>query len=81
MDTAKRRSLILIGATAPGQGDRYVTPQSASIGTIPGIEIQANILNGLLQHRSIITLAQMGWRRCCQCPLLRYCLQLPLLEE
>jgi CHASE2 domain-containing sensor protein/signal transduction histidine kinase len=51
-----RDRLILIGSTAPGLGDRYVTPQSASSGTTPGIEIQANILNGLLQQRSIVTL-------------------------
>ncbi|MCP1442458.1 CHASE2 domain-containing sensor protein/signal transduction histidine kinase [Pseudomonas sp. GGS8] len=49
-----RDRLILIGSTAPGLGDRYVTPQSASIGTTPGIEIQANILNGLLQQRNIV---------------------------
>ncbi|MGE7964693.1 CHASE2 domain-containing protein [Pseudomonas sp. NPDC089918] len=51
-----RDRLILIGSTAPGLGDRYVTPQSASIGTTPGIEIQANILNGLLQQRNIVVL-------------------------
>jgi CHASE2 domain-containing sensor protein/signal transduction histidine kinase len=51
-----RDRLILIGSTAPGLGDRYVTPQSARIGTTPGIEIQANILNGLLQQRSIVVL-------------------------
>ncbi|UVM38861.1 CHASE2 domain-containing protein [Pseudomonas sp. B21-017] len=51
-----RDRLILIGSTAPGLGDRYVTPQSASMGTTPGIEIQANILNGLLQQRNIVAL-------------------------
>src|SRR5207253_10866486 len=51
-----RDRLILIGSTAPGLGDRYVTPQSASLGTTPGIEIQANILNGLLQKRCIVPL-------------------------
>ncbi|MCU1748179.1 CHASE2 domain-containing protein [Pseudomonas sp. 6D_7.1_Bac1] len=55
-----RDRLILIGSTAPGLGDRYVTPQSESIGTTPGIEIQANLLNGLLQQRSIVVLAD-GW--------------------
>ncbi|MGE7960071.1 CHASE2 domain-containing protein [Pseudomonas sp. NPDC089530] len=50
--------LILIGTTAPGLGDRYVTPQSASVGTTPGVEIQANLLNGLLQQRSIVALGQ-----------------------
>lgn len=53
-----RDRLILIGSTAPGLGDRYVTPQSASLGTTPGIEIQANILNGLLQQRNIVALDQ-----------------------
>ncbi|MBD9565002.1 CHASE2 domain-containing protein [Pseudomonas sp. PDM09] len=51
-----RDRLILIGSTAAGLGDRYVTPQSASIGTTPGVEIQANILNGLLQQRNIVEL-------------------------
>ncbi|MGY2291995.1 CHASE2 domain-containing protein [Pseudomonas sp. SDO528_S397] len=51
-----RDRLILVGATAPGMGDRYVTPLSASVGTTPGVEIQANILNGLLQGRSIVEL-------------------------
>ena len=55
-----RDRLILIGSTAPGLGDRYVTPQSASLGTTPGIEIQANLLNGLLQQRSILVLGN-GW--------------------
>ena len=55
-----RDRLILIGSTAPGLGDRYVTPQSASLGTTPGIEIQANLLNGLLQKRSILVLGN-GW--------------------
>ncbi|WP_095165081.1 CHASE2 domain-containing protein [Pseudomonas sp. Irchel 3H3] len=55
-----RDRLILIGSTAPGLGDRYVTPQSANLGTTPGIEIQANLLNGLLQKRSILVLGN-GW--------------------
>ncbi|NVZ73033.1 CHASE2 domain-containing protein [Pseudomonas costantinii] len=54
-----RDRLILVGATAPGMGDRYVTPLSASVGTTAGVEIQANILNGLLQERSIVVLP--GW--------------------
>nr|WP_154741575.1 CHASE2 domain-containing protein [Pseudomonas karstica] len=54
-----RDRLILVGATAPGMGDRYVTPLSASAGTTAGVEIQANVLNGLLQERSIVVLP--GW--------------------
>ncbi|CAD5203089.1 CHASE2 domain-containing protein [Pseudomonas sp. FEN] len=51
-----RDRLILIGATAPGLGDRYATPVSQRSGTSAGVEIQANILNGLLQRRSIVEL-------------------------
>ncbi|TEH88702.1 CHASE2 domain-containing protein [Pseudomonas aeruginosa] len=51
-----RDRLVLVGATAPGLGDRYVTPLSASLGTTPGVEIQANILNGLLQQRTAVDL-------------------------
>lgn len=51
--------LILVGATAPGMGDRYVTPLSTRVGTTPGVEIQANVLNGLLQGRSIVEIP--GW--------------------
>lgn len=54
-----RDRLILVGATAPGMGDRYVTPISTRVGTTAGIEIQANVLNGLLQGRSIVEVP--GW--------------------
>lgn len=52
-DSLLRDRILLIGATAPGLGGRYVTPVSNSAGLTPGIEIQANILNGLLQGRSV----------------------------
>ncbi len=52
-DSMLRDRIILIGATAPGLGDRYVTPISGSAGGTAGIEIQASILNGLLQGRSV----------------------------
>ena len=54
-----RDRLILVGATAPGLGDRYVTPLSEQAGTTAGVEIQANLLNGLLQQRSIVELAPL----------------------
>ncbi len=54
-----RDRLILLGATAPGLGDRYVTPVSEQAGTTAGVEIQANLLNGLLQQRSIVPLAPL----------------------
>ncbi|WLH79398.1 CHASE2 and HATPase_c domain-containing protein [Pseudomonas sp. FP2335] len=54
-----RDRLILVGATASGMGDRFVTPISATVGTTAGVEVQANVLNGLLQGRSIVDLP--GW--------------------
>lgn len=54
-----RNRLILVGSTASGMGDRFVTPLSSTVGTTAGLEIQANVLNGLLQGRSIVDLP--GW--------------------
>ena len=53
-----RGRLILVGATAYGIGESFVTPLS-STGSTAGVEIQANVLNGLLQGRSIVDLP--GW--------------------
>ncbi|QHF42251.1 ATPase [Pseudomonas sp. S35] len=53
-----RDRLILVGATASGMGDRFVTPLSPMVGTTAGVEIQANVLNGLLQGRSVVDLLQ-----------------------
>ncbi|AZF18798.1 Signal transduction histidine kinase [Pseudomonas sp. R4-35-07] len=55
---ALRGRLILVGATAYGMGESFVTPLSAT-GSTAGVEIQANVLNGLLQGRSIVDLP--GW--------------------
>lgn len=54
-----RGRLILVGSTASGMGDRFVTPVSSTVGATAGVEIQANVLNGLLQGRSIVDLP--GW--------------------
>ncbi|MCB2810646.1 CHASE2 domain-containing protein, partial [Listeria monocytogenes] len=51
-----RDRLVLVGAPAPGLGDRYVTPLSARLGPTPGVEIQANILNGRWQQRTAVDL-------------------------
>ncbi|MFL1545899.1 CHASE2 domain-containing protein [Pseudomonas sp. O39] len=51
-----RGRLILVGSTATGMGDRFVTPLSSTVGTTAGVEIQANVLNGLLLERSIVDL-------------------------
>ena len=39
--------LILLGATAAGLGDNLATPLAGSSGTMPGIELVANVLDGL----------------------------------
>ncbi|WP_073526338.1 CHASE2 domain-containing protein [Pseudomonas fluorescens] len=54
-----RGRLVLIGASAYGMADRFVTPLSSTVGTTAGVEIQADVLNGLLQGRSIVDLP--GW--------------------
>ncbi|MDL4864527.1 ATP-binding protein, partial [Halomonas elongata] len=41
--------IIMIGATARGLGDRHPTPFGGAEGGMPGIEVQANLLDGLLQ--------------------------------
>lgn len=42
-------NLVLVGATAPGMGDRYATPASPHGELSPGVEIQAALLQTLLQ--------------------------------
>ena len=44
---------VLIGATALGLSDSYPTPVSGNAGAMPGVEIHANILASLLDHRAI----------------------------
>jgi CHASE2 domain-containing sensor protein/signal transduction histidine kinase len=47
-----RDHIVLVGVTAGGLGDRYRVPLRGG-GTMSGIEIQANLLNGLLADRVI----------------------------
>jgi CHASE2 domain-containing sensor protein/signal transduction histidine kinase len=54
-----RNRLILVGATASGMGDRFVTPLSSTPGTTEGVEIQTNVLDSLLQGHSTVDLP--GW--------------------
>lgn len=48
-----RGRLVIIGATAEGLADRYPTSHGRGGGVMSGIEIQANILDGLLTERMI----------------------------
>ncbi len=53
--------LILIGATAAGLGDNLATPLAGSSGTMPGIELVANVLDGLRSGASLQPVD--GWLR------------------
>ena len=48
-----RGAYVLVGATAPGLGDQYSTPVSQGREIMPGIEIQANLLDTLLTGRGV----------------------------
>lgn len=43
-----RDKIVLVGATAPGLGDMAMTPLSTGRDPMPGVEIQANIINTIL---------------------------------
>lgn len=49
--------VVMIGATAAGLGDLLSTPMSDDGILMPGVELNANILDGLLQGRLIAPLA------------------------
>jgi CHASE2 domain-containing sensor protein/signal transduction histidine kinase len=49
--------LVLVGATAPGLGDRYATPAAPHGELSPGVEIQAALLQTLLEGGGPRTLA------------------------
>lgn len=48
-----RDRLVLVGATAEGLGDRYATGGGNPGGVLPGVEVQAHLLDGLLSDRMI----------------------------
>jgi len=54
-----RGKIVLVGATATGIGDRYPTPLPGG-GAMPGVELQANLLNAMLAGRMIRPVAP-GW--------------------
>lgn len=51
---------ILIGATADGMGDSYPTPTTGPTSQMPGVEIQAQMLDSLRRGEAI-TPASTGW--------------------
>jgi CHASE2 domain-containing sensor protein/signal transduction histidine kinase len=58
---------VLIGPTAHGLGDAYPTPVSGNSGSMAGVEINANILAGLLDNK-FIAIAQ-PWQTALFCML------------
>ena len=51
--SAIKGKYILVGVTASGLGDAISTPASRSHERMPGVELNAQILNGLLQGKNI----------------------------
>lgn len=51
-----RDQLVLVGATAAGMGDRYATPMAPKGDLMRGVEIQATLLQTLLEESSPRTL-------------------------
>ena len=52
-----RDKIVLVGATAPGLGDRY-SVASGEVGLMSGVETQANLVNGLLYDAMIHPIGQ-----------------------
>ncbi|MDP8235626.1 MAG: CHASE2 domain-containing protein [Candidatus Erginobacter occultus] len=48
-----RDKIVLVGATAPGLGDLAMTPLSTERDPMPGVEIQANIVNTILSGQFV----------------------------
>ncbi|MDF3035624.1 MAG: two-component sensor histidine kinase [Paucimonas sp.] len=61
---------VLVGATAPGMTDSYPTPVSGGSGSMPGVEIHANILAGLLEDKFMSAAAPWQNILFCVVPLL-----------
>jgi diguanylate cyclase (GGDEF)-like protein len=56
--SAIKNKYVLIGATATGLGDAISTPASLSHERMPGVELNAHILNGLLEGKNIYPLPE-----------------------
>jgi len=48
-----RGRVVLVGVTASGLYDRFATPLSGKLGTLPGVYIHANVLDALLSGTAI----------------------------
>lgn len=58
-----RDRIVLVGATAPGLNDRYATPMMDA-GGMPGVEIQANLLQSLRDNQNLKIAGPVGELSC-----------------
>ena len=73
---------VLVGVGAIGLGDQFLTPFSQNRNYMPGIEVQANILNSLLMNNSIQVLPPwIHWLFVLLLSLLSYLLFLKVPER
>ncbi|MGQ2996018.1 CHASE2 and HATPase_c domain-containing protein [Variovorax sp.] len=56
-----RDKLLLVGATAPGLGDQTLTPNAGMRGVLPGIEVNANAIDDLMNARNVALLPPAGY--------------------
>ncbi|WP_269715347.1 CHASE2 domain-containing protein [Caulobacter sp. NIBR2454] len=61
--------IVLVGATAGGLGERFPTPLSGGAANMPGVELQANVLDNLLGDRLIRTSPKAAVLAACLAPL------------
>ena len=54
--------VVLVGATGSGLGDRFSTPMSGTLETMPGVELHANYVDSLLNDRMIRPVPPWVWQ-------------------
>jgi len=74
-----RGRLVLVGAAASGLGDAYATPVGGDGSLMPGIEIQANLLNAVLTGALVTPLGGWALSLACCVPLVALMLAMRLL--
>ncbi|KAF1043626.1 CHASE2 domain-containing protein [Xylophilus sp.] len=62
---ALRGRIVIVGATAAGLGDRFATPLARQARLMPGIEVTANVVDGLLAGRRVV--AAQPWQNLLVC--------------
>jgi CHASE2 domain-containing sensor protein len=60
-DAFFRDRIVLVGATASGLSDTYATPMASRDALMPGVEVNANVVQALLSGRAITP--ARGWAR------------------